>query len=395
MSQGFFQSSIVQTDKPVGSVARCGACGLFKHCQSPKMKPYGDGRKRVLVVGEVPGESEDEEGRPFVGKAGALLRDHLGSLGIRLDRDAISTNALICHPSRGMMDDPKRIDYCRPNLLETIKDVNPHVVITLGHSALKSVLYNYWNEVGPLERWVGWKIPLQDFWLCPTYHPSYLLRMKNELFERLFSDHLETAFGLKEPPPKQEDWKSQVECIFEERRVWQALKDIDAEGGWVAVDYEGNCLKPEYPRAKAVSFSVSNGRRTISYPWVGGNIENTGKFLRSKRTKKIASNMKMEERWTVKMFGHRVRNWGWDTMLAAHCLDNRSSICSLKFQALVKLGVPSYNDNIEPYLKSDSGGHYNRIHEIDIKQLLIYGGLDSLLEHRLAMVQRKEMGFHG
>jgi len=100
----------------------------------------------------------------------------------------------------------------------------------------------------------------------------------------------------------------------------------------------------------------------------------------------------MEERWTLKKFGHGATNWGWDTMLASHCLDNRPGICSLKFQSLVRLGVPSYNDKIEPYLVNQKGP-YNRIHEIDMKDLLLYGGIDSVLEYRLAMKQRHDMGY--
>jgi hypothetical protein len=160
----------------------------------------------------------------------------------------------------------------------------------------------------------------------------------------------------------------------------------------VAVDYETNCIKPEWPKARLVSCAVSNGERTISYPWTEKTKTATGILLHSSSTQKIASNLKMEERWTIKEFGHGVINWGWDTMLAAHCLDNRTGICSLKFQALVQFGLPNYNLHIEPYLKS-SHGPYNRITEIDLRQLLLYGGMDAILEYLLAMKQRKAMGF--
>jgi hypothetical protein len=94
----------------------------------------------------------------------------------------------------------------------------------------------------------------------------------------------------------------------------------------------------------------------------------------------------------LKTFGHGVNNWQWDTMLATHCLDNRPGICSLKFQALVQMGVPVYNKHIEPMLASYKGP-YNRIREIEMGSLLYYGGMDALLEWKLAMKQRKEMGY--
>lgn len=390
---GFFTASAVQREKPVGLIPKCGSCGLLKTCKSPKMPVSGDGARKVLVVGEAPGATEDDQNRPFVGKAGQRLRETLGSLGVRLDRDAWTTNSLICRPPENAKPESKQIAYCRPNLLKAIETYEPQVIVTLGHSALVSVLGPYWkSDIGSMERWAGWTIPLEKHWVVPTYHPSFLLRMENSLLDRLFSDHLEAAFAIDEAPPKQPDWRGGIEILYDEDEVFEALTEIDDCSEWVAVDYETNCLKPEYPKAKIWSCAVSNGSRTVSYPWVGGNITVTGEFLRSKRTRKIASNLKMEERWTLKTFGHGVRRWGWDTMLAAHCLDNRQGICSLKFQSLVKMGVPLYNTTVEPYLESHDGP-YNRIHEIETATLLTYGGMDAILEWALAMKQRKEMGY--
>jgi len=390
--KGFYPSSVVQRDQPGTLLPKCGSCGLFKTCESPKMEPYGQGRSRVLVVGEAPGQTEDEAGRPFIGKAGQFLRSQLEALEIDLDDDAWTTNALICRPPGNETPDDRQIGYCRPNLLNAIKRFHPRVVLTLGRSALASALTPYWRDTGPLERWVGWSIPLENHWLCPTYHPSYLLRMRNPLMDRQFAEHLEQAFAIEQDPPQACDYKSAIEILYDELEIYEAIRAINKEGGWAAVDYETNCLKPEYPKARIVSCSISNGKRTIAYPWTGKAIVATGMFLRSIGTRKIASNLKFEERWTRKEFGCGVTDWGWDTMLAAHCLDNRPGICSLKFQSLVKLGVPVYNENIEPYLSSGSN-HYNRIGEIDINMLLLYNGMDALLEHRVAAIQRKEMGY--
>jgi len=391
--KGFFPSSEVQREQPGTLLPKCGSCGLFKHCESPKMKPYGKGGQEVLVVGEAPGQTEDEMGRPFIGKAGQFLRSCLDSAEIDLDKDAWTTNALICRPPGNKTPDEKQIGYCRPNLLNAIEHYQPRVVLTLGRAALASTLAPYWNDIGPLERWVGWTIPIESHWICPTYHPSYLLRMKNPLMDRTFKDHLRQAFEINRDPPAAFDFEQAIEILYDEQEIYEAIRAINFMGGWAAVDYECNCLKPEYPGARIVSCSISNGQRTISYPWVGKAITATDMFLQSIGTTKIASNLKFEERWTLKTFGRGVVDWGWDTMLAAHCLDNRPGICSLKFQSLVKLGVPTYNDNIEPYLSSARGSHLNRIEDIELKSLLFYGGMDALLEHRLAMRQRKEMGY--
>jgi uracil-DNA glycosylase family 4 len=392
--RGFFSLSEVQAERPTGLIPKCGSCGLYRTCRTPKIEPYGEGTAGVLIVGEAPGQTEDVQGRPFVGKAGQLLRETLSGLGHSLDRDAVTTNALICRPPENAAPTPKQISFCRPNLLNAIRENEPRVIITLGKPALAAVIREHWKRsIKRMEPWVGWRIPLDKYWLCPTYHPSFVLRANNPLIESNFEAHLEAAFALDEAPPEQENYARQIEVLYDEEAISSALSEIDDQGGWTAVDYETNCLKPEYVKARAVSFAVSNGKRTISYPLSRRTLQATGQFLRSKRTRKIASNFKFEERWTRFIFGFGVRRWGWDTMLATHCLDNREGICSLKFQALVHLGVPSYNENVEPYLESGSNEHYNRIHEVKMDTLLFYGGMDVILEFRIAMKQRKEMGY--
>lgn len=319
------------------------------------------------------------------------LREVLDSLGIDMDLDTWTTSALICHTSKP--PDAKQIGYCRPNLTATLEKLRPRIVITLGRAPLDSMLRGSWDDTGStLDRWAGWQIPLRPYWLCPTFQPAYLLRQKNPILDRMFKQHLRSAFAITETIEPLPDFKEQIQIVLDEREVYETLREMDQLGGWAAVDYETTCIKPEWPKAQIVSCAVSNGERTISYPWTEKTRVATGMFLRSKRTRKIASNLKMEERWTLKEFGHGVTNWGWDTMLAAHCLDNRTGICSLKFQSLVQFGVTRYNRSIEPYLKN-SKGPYNRIAEIDLHQLLYYGGMDGILEYMLAMKQRKEMGY--
>lgn len=394
--QGFFASSLVHKERPTGLVPKCGACGLYKKCNTPKMKPYGKGRRGVLVVGEAPGETEDDEGRPFIGKAGQFLRDTLDSFDVNLDRDALTTNALICRPPGNKMPQKgKEIDFCRPNVIKTIKDFEPSVIITLGGSALKSVLTQFWTrDIGTMERWAGWRIPLAQHWICPTWHPSWLLRVKNELMDRQFRDHLERAFNIEEEPPALPDYAARINCLLDEDEIWERLADMDRQGGWIAPDYETNCIKPEWEDAKAPVFGVSNHEFNYAFPLTGKAKKAVGLLLKSPRTRKIASNIKMEERWTKKLFGHGVTNWGWDTMLATHCLDNRQGICSLKFQAFVQLGVPLtiYNEHVETFLDQHTEGPYNRIDEIDLHDLMIYCGMDCLFEYKLAMKQRKQMG---
>src|SRR5262245_43419820 len=77
---------------------RCGLCGLLNKCQSPKMEVYGKGKNGILIVGEAPGANEDEQGIPFVGKAGRYLRGILHGLDVNMRNDCWLTNSLICRP---------------------------------------------------------------------------------------------------------------------------------------------------------------------------------------------------------------------------------------------------------------------------------------------------------
>lgn len=348
---------------------------------------------KVLVVGEAPGEQEDEEGRPFIGASGELLRETMGRAGFDFDELKI-TNSIICRPPGNKMPQKGReVGYCRPNLVKVIEEFKPRVVVTLGRHALETVVQPWWkDELGVLERWTGQKIPLAKHWICPSWHPSFILRQTNKdtkrIYERLFLDHIEAACSIDEDPPTLPDFKSRIELIYDESEIVKALRWFDERGGVVAFDYETNCLKPEYPKARIYSASVSNGHRTVAYPWAGKAVGATSLLLSSKRTRKVASNMKFEQRWTIKHLGHPVANWDWDTVIAAHVLDNRPSIASLKFQAFVLMGVPTYNEHVDPYLISGDDTHYNRIHEVELGELLLYNGMDSLLEWFLCRRQK-------
>lgn len=352
------------------------------------MKPWGRGTIGVLIVGESPGKVEDMRGRPFVGPSGEYLQDAIRELGREFE-DLRITNSIICRPPGNKMPQKGReVGYCRPNLAKTIEEFKPRVIITLGRHALETVLQPYWKDsFDALERWTGHAIPLTKHWVCPTWHPSFLLRENNRVMNRLFMQHLEAALDIDEDPPTLPDFKSRIERLYEERDIISALRQFDEQGGPIAFDYETNCLKPEYPKAAIWSASVSDGKRTIAYPWTGRAVAATSLLLRSPRTRKIASNMKFEQRWTLKHLGHPVTNWDWDTVVAAHVQDNRSSIASLKFQSFVQMGIPTYNEHISPYLDS-SETHYNRIHEIEMDELLLYNGMDSLFEWHLARRQQ-------
>ncbi len=374
------------------TVSKCGLCGLCKKCISPRMPVTGKGKKKILFVAEAPGKDEDKNNEQLIGKAGKRLRRTLKSLGVDLDIDCWKTNAVICRPPENKIED-SMIEVCRPNLFTTIKELEPNLIVLLGRSPVLSLIEPIWDDsIGALKRWEGMIIPSQkpNAWIAITYHPSYLNREDNRALDVIFKNDLRRALKKCKSKPWDvlPDYESRVEIITNTHHAVSLIKEITKANKPTAVDYEANCLKPEYNGARIKSCSMCNDKRTISYLWYGDAIAATDEFLRSP-VPKIASNMKFEERWTRFFLRHSVNNWFWDTMLAAHVIDSRSDITSIKFQSFILLGAVPYDRHIKPYLTTTNKNHINRIDELPISELLLYGGLDALYEYEVSKIQRK------
>jgi DNA polymerase len=362
------------------------------------MKPTGEGSRSILFVAEAPGKQEDEEGVQLIGQSGQLLRDVLDRLDCDLD-DCIKTNAVICRPEKNKIQE-LHIESCRPNLLNTIRELKPRVIVLLGGSSVRSLIPTEREEdaVGRAGRWVGWRIPSFEYqaWICPTYHPSYLLRTKDAVLEKMFREHLRQALRLEHKTPHGLDpviLKKQIEIIRSSRDARLRLKDLARSHGTVAFDYETTGLKPDFlpeHRIVACSFCL-NGEGTFSFLVDESHHPLMSKVLKNKALRKVGHNLKMEERWTRAMLGHGVRGWFWDSMLASHILDNRGHISSLKFQAFVRFGLADYNKVVAHYIEPNAQG-LNRIEECPKEDLLTYNGMDSLLTYKLMRKQRGEMG---
>lgn len=384
------------------SLPECHKCGLYKNCGSPKMAPYGSGKRRILFIGEAPGKDEDDLGQPFVGMSGQYLRKILRCMRCDLDECTV-TNSIICRPPNNKMD-PKYHVACAPNLRKLLKEESFDVIITLGEWALKQVIpdaiIRYGGGIG---KWRGWKIPLLKLgcYLCPTYHPSYIIRTgEDPIIAREFRTDLESALdqemahpaGLESPTYGMFDLdqlKTKIEIVKSPRK---RMEDLARRSGILAFDYETTGLKPDADHHRIVSCSFClDGEDTWACMIADEDLPNLGRILFSKKLKKVASNLKFEERWTIAKFGRGVVGWHWDTMLAAHVLDNRSGITSIKFQSFVRLGIGGWEDGVKDRLRAKGSNDLNKVDKISDHDLLIYNGLDSLLEWMVMEDQKREM----
>jgi uracil-DNA glycosylase family 4 len=151
----------------------------------------GNRKARLMFVGEAPGADEDEQARPFVGRAGQLLTKIIEAIGLKRDSVLIG-NVNRCRPPGNRPPTPQEASMCRPFLLREIAIVQPEVIVTLGNTAMKNLLGT--NEGitkarGKFQDYKGIKV-------MPTFHPAYLLRdpsKKRETWEDLkkVRDHLE------------------------------------------------------------------------------------------------------------------------------------------------------------------------------------------------------------
>ncbi len=405
MSEGFFSISELSASNTTPPVPRCGICKLYSTCKAPKMKPTGEGRKGVLIVGEAPGKTEDcyidpitkQKGKQFIGESGQLLRRILKSIDVNLDKDCWKTNAICCRPPDNKM--PKNvaqiIDACRPNLMNTIKKYKPHTIILFGATACKSLIPIVWKEkVDDFARWPNWDIPSQKLnaWIGIAYHPAFLLRQKNDLIEMLTRKNLKRIFRHKERPwEKVPNYKREVEIVARPSQAAKILREMICQARPVALDLETLSLKPEEAGTEIICCSVcQNGERTIAYPWNGEAIDATVELIRS-NVGKIGANIKFESRWFKHFHNTKVKNWIWDCTLAAHLLDNRGSVTSVKFQSFVQLGMEAYNSEIEPYMRPKNNSRLNRLKELPINDVMTYCGLDSRIEWELYVKQLQAM----
>ena len=157
-------------------VSGCTRCGL---CQTRTQTVFGVGERRaeLLVIGEAPGQEEDAQGEPFVGRAGQLLNSMLRAMGNPRETVYIA-NMLKCRPPNNRNPSPSEVASCLPYLRRQIDLIRPGLILAVGGIAAQNLLATD-TPVGKLRGQVHRFGALQTP-LIVTYHPAYLLRSPSE-----------------------------------------------------------------------------------------------------------------------------------------------------------------------------------------------------------------------
>ena len=172
----------------------CTRCKLHK---TRKTIVFGDGNPnaQLVFVGEGPGADEDEQGLPFVGRAGKLLTQMIEAMGLQR-KDVYICNVVKCRPPQNRQPEPDEVKECAPFLFRQIDTIAPKVIVCLGATAAQTILQTnrgISHFRGEWQEFRGRK-------LLATYHPAYLLRnpaAKSDVWKDLQKVMAELGLAVK------------------------------------------------------------------------------------------------------------------------------------------------------------------------------------------------------
>jgi len=147
-------------------IIKCTDCELC-HTRANAVPGEGGTKTRVIIIGEAPGASEDEIGRPFVGRAGKILTEILNELDISRE-DIFITNIVKCRPPKNRIPKKTEIEACSKHLKKQIEIIEPELIITLGQSSIKALV----GEKAKMADIHGKHFLYDSTRVLATYHPA-------------------------------------------------------------------------------------------------------------------------------------------------------------------------------------------------------------------------------
>ena len=166
---------------------KCKNCTKCDLCEGRTNLVFGIGKKDadIMLIGEGPGENEDLQGQPFVGRSGQLLDKFLASVDLSRDKNVYIANMVKCHPPKNRDPKPEEQDMCINWLREQFKIIKPKIVVCVGRiSAQKLIDKNF-----KVTQQHGQFIDKNGTLFMGTYHPAAILRNPNNK-EFAFADWL-------------------------------------------------------------------------------------------------------------------------------------------------------------------------------------------------------------
>lgn len=385
---------------------RCNKCNLHTKIKTPFMPISGEGKQKILIVGDLLSNADDRAGFAFSGKDGNLLNTHLNLLGYSLDTDFYLTTAIRCAKTNNAAATETEIKCCHHKLEETIKQLKPIAIFAMGSTALKLIFQGIIPKQKSIASLSGTMIPHREFntWVFPIFNPLWVLQKsweKNRLscFKRELKNALMHCKKLPKLPTVQPYDK--VKILLKSSEAIAYLKTLLKKKPLTAFDYETSGLKPYRKGHTIYSIGISTKNLAYSFqlklyskkPKDRKIIQLVKQYLADKKMKKICHNAQYEYIWSTVLL---VKPKGiiWCTMITQHMLDNRRGITGLKHQIAVRWGLYGYEKGMSQYITSaiENDPHsMNRMHEAPIPALLLYNGTDAYWTMQLYLLQIKEV----
>jgi uracil-DNA glycosylase len=178
----------------------CTRCKLHKQGRKQIVFGVGNPKADLMFIGEAPGADEDQQGEPFVGRAGQLLNNMIKAMGLRRE-DVYIANIIKCRPPGNRTPERDECETCSPFLMRQISVIKPKAIVALGAVAAKTLL----AINAPMSELRGHWYDFRGTRLAVTYHPAFLLR---------------------DPRQKKETWKD-LQMVMKELGLALAGKDAE------------------------------------------------------------------------------------------------------------------------------------------------------------------------
>lgn len=187
---------MVNFDNLCQTISVCKDCDLY---YSRKNAVCGEGTASsgIMIVGEAPGQKEDLEGKPFIGRSGKLLDSILSREGLSRSEVYIS-NAVRCRPKIGVAPKVAEIKKCSKYLKYEIESIKPRIIVPMGNSALKAVGIVLGFSFPKVTEISGKIYKVKDYYVIPQFHPAAILRnpKKLEIFKDNFVSTISFLMGV-------------------------------------------------------------------------------------------------------------------------------------------------------------------------------------------------------
>jgi DNA polymerase-1 len=371
------------------------------------MLPTGSDDPLIYVLGEAPGKVDDEHGEPFIGRIGELIRDYIPK---ELENHIRWNNTINCRPPDNRTPTREEMVCCSQRQVADIERTKPIVIMGFG-----SVPLNWATDESGITDWRGTLVPVRigthTCWYAPLWHPSYILRAKNdqrmgEAFFETYKKDLKHVFDsvatLEEPFVPQGDELDAgitVELSYSLDEVHRNLSQLE---GHQSVDIETNGIRPYAADSKILSIAFGTWEFSYAIPilhreaqWPEHKLKTLwgiiGKHLRKAGNIFTAHHLKFEQEWLSMPWalGRSLLfevQWG-DTMAQAEVLRTQSMYSKgLDVRCVAEIGI---------HVKTLDDLDRKRLDFLPLPKVLKYNARDTKFTDLLRRTQDKRIECEG